>query len=73
VVNDAISPANVLGPGESVPSSINTGGPGEDGVYNMSPAQGSIGSLDLPAQAGDVDRFNDPDLLNRPDPWQLNA
>jgi hypothetical protein len=72
-VNDAISPANVLGPGESVPTSLNIGGPGEDGVYNISPAESSSGSLDLPSQAGEADRFNNPDLLTRPDASQYNA
>jgi hypothetical protein len=71
--NDAISPANVLGPGESVPTSLNIGAPGEDGVYNISPAQSSGGSLDLSNQAGDVDRLNNPDLLTRPDASQYDA
>jgi hypothetical protein len=71
--NDAISPANVLGPGESVPSSLNIGGPGEDGVYNISPAESGSGSLDLSNQAGEADRLNNPDLLTRPDSSQYNA
>jgi hypothetical protein len=70
-----ISPTNVLGPGESVPpGGLNIGMPGEDGVYNISPAQSSSsGSLDLSNQADEVNRLNNPNVPYRPDPSQLNA
>jgi RHS repeat-associated protein len=60
-VNDAISPAKVFGPGESVPPSINIGSPGEDGVYNISPPETTSTSLDLSPQTGNEVDINPPD------------
>jgi len=69
-----LSPTNVLAPGESVGSSLNIGWPGEDGVYNISPAESSSsGSLDLSNPADEVNRLNNPNVPYRPESSEFNA
>ena len=72
VPDDTISPTQVFGPGESIPPSITTGLPGEDGVSNISPEGSNPTSLALPTEPAAPDLSN-PGMSEPPDASQRVA